>query len=211
MMIDGGFGYLQMGKAQWELLQTLNPQEVCLRAGIQWDTAGFYVVPFLNTIFKVNPSAARIESNTGTKLLKDSEFTLLILTYLTAAKNIPLKEQWVSEKDLKGGSFFFKGPHALPTRSLVCLYGYSAEKFLEDGTALGGISVPGYGDAAIQFNVLPRIPALIILWAADDEFPARISILFDPTIELHLPLDVILAFVHCLSIAIEEYSGKAGK
>ncbi|MBI3593004.1 MAG: DUF3786 domain-containing protein, partial [Nitrospirae bacterium] len=34
-------------------------------------------------------------------------------------------------------------------------------------------------------------PVALILWAADEEFPSRVDLLFDSTCELQLPLDII--------------------
>ncbi|MCK5094409.1 MAG: DUF3786 domain-containing protein, partial [Spirochaetes bacterium] len=56
--------------------------------------------------------------------------------------------------------------------------------------ALGGKPVE-MGDAAFQFQVLPRIPVVAVLWYADEEFDASAKLLMDATIEQHLPLDVI--------------------
>ena len=63
------------------------------------------------------------------------------------------------------------------------------------GETLGGKRI-NYGDAALEFRALPRVPLSCVLWAADEEFPAGVNFLFDPTIESHFPLDVILALVH---------------
>jgi len=35
----------------------------------------------------------------------------------------------------------------------------------------------------------------MVLWGADEEFPARLSCLFDASIEQHLPLDAIYGMV----------------
>jgi len=43
----------------------------------------------------------------------------------------------------------------------------------------------------VTFQALPRISVLFILWAADNEFPAKVNILFDPAIEDHFALDTI--------------------
>ena len=48
-----------------------------------------------------------------------------------------------------------------------------------------------YGDASLQLLPLPRIPISLTLWLEDDEFPARVDIMFDSTCELQLPTDII--------------------
>jgi hypothetical protein len=38
---------------------------------------------------------------------------------------------------------------------------------------------------------LPKVPTTVLLWTADDEFPARADLLFDATCSQHLPLDIL--------------------
>lgn len=67
----------------------------------------------------------------------------------------------------------------------------------------GGKYVPG-ADLSFQVMALPRIPVQVLLWLADEDFPARITFLFDATIEEHLPLDVIFGLVSELCFRLEE-------
>jgi hypothetical protein len=39
------------------------------------------------------------------------------------------------------------------------------------------------------------VPLAYVLWRGDEEFPPRISILLDATVETHLPLDIIWCMV----------------
>ena len=50
-----------------------------------------------------------------------------------------------------------------------------------------------------RIQALPRVPVACVLWVEDEEFPARVSFLFDPSIESHLQLDVVLALVRCIA------------
>ena len=59
--------------------------------------------------------------------------------------------------------------------------------------------MPEYGDLGLEFQALPRVPVACVLWVEDEEFPARVSFLFDPSIESHLQLDVVLALVRCVA------------
>jgi len=60
------------------------------------------------------------------------------------------------------------------------------------------------GDAAFRFQILPRIPVLVILWYGDEEFEASAKLLMDSTIDTHLPLDVIYAMaVELVNLLIE--------
>jgi hypothetical protein len=188
-----------LGDKQWKELQALTSEDVCRRASVCFDEKGCYVVPFMDKEYHVYPKDERIEGPENDVFVSDSEFVLLILTYLISAQDVLFEGKWVSEHELPGGDLFFKGPHQLPTAELVKRFGKDPEKFLEIGKAFGGKRLPEYGDVGLEFQVLPRVPIACVLWAEDEEFPARVSYLFDPTAASHFEhLDVILAFIRCV-------------
>lgn len=47
-------------------------------------------------------------------------------------------------------------------------------------------------DAAWLFTPLPRLPVMLLFWDRDDEFKAKVKLLFDETISLHLDIESIL-------------------
>jgi hypothetical protein len=73
---------------------------------------------------------------------------------------------------------------------------------------LGGIHAE-HGDASIRFLPFPEIPVTYVLWRADDEFPASVSVLFDASIGRWLALDMIFTLVWVLTERIVEDSGRA--
>ena len=131
--------------------------------------------------------------------LRDNpDFQLLIISYLLYAQNIEPLGKWISEKDVKGGSLFFRGPHALPSIPLERTFGDNGELFRDKAQALGG-QKQEFGDISMSFTVLPRISMTIVIWLKDEEFPARATFMFDSTIDSHLPLDVISAMVQSVT------------
>ena len=197
-MIESTFTPHPLGDKQWKELQSLKPEDVCCRASVRFDEKGFYVVPFMDKEYHVYPNEERVQGPTGDMLVSDSEFSLLLLTYLISAQDVFFGGRWVSEHDLPGGDLFFRGPHQLPTADLIARFGKDPEKLLEIGKTLGGKRLPEYGDVGLEFQVLPKIPVACVLWAEDEEFPARASVLFDPSLTSHFPLDVVLALVRCV-------------
>ena len=79
----------------------------------------------------------------------------------------------------------------MPVKKLEDSFGHDKESFSSAAHECGGEAVEG-GDAAFQFLVFPRIPVRVILWLADEEFPARVSYLFDRTANVHLQLDALI-------------------
>lgn len=82
----------------------------------------------------------------------------------------------------------------MPTEKLRAAFEGEPELLIKAGEALKA-SQRDFGDAAIEVLVLPRVPVTFVVWAADEEFGGRASILFDETADRQLALDAILAAV----------------
>ncbi|HSW64052.1 MAG TPA: DUF3786 domain-containing protein [Dissulfurispiraceae bacterium] len=164
--------------------------------------AGAHVEPFtedyqfwsLGAYLRVNPRQKTFEAQDalGAELMKKiSRFwRLTSLWYLASAQDLPLTGRLISPQEIKAGLAFFQGSHALPLQQLAGHYGNSPEGFLGAARRLGGTK-QNYGDAAMQIPAYPRIPVTIILWCADEEFPARTALLFDASAPNHLPVDAL--------------------
>jgi len=181
----------------WEELASLHPDEVCVRAEVRYHKdQKCYLVPFLNKAYACCPSRRIIENIKGGHPGNISfQFYLVLLTYLLRALSLGISSSMVTGNEIKGGNFFFKGPHALFTRPLENRFGHDPKAFLDAGLLLGGKATQ-FGDASFRLWPLPRIPMGYILWEADEEFPARLVITFDAHIDKHFPLDVIWAMVN---------------
>lgn len=183
----------------WDRLSKLHPTDVCNRTEALYNPAreGF-LLPVYNLRYLILPKEKkllRVEWN-DQPVEEDLRpfFYLMVLVYLTEAKEIKPTHTWISEKDLKGGSTFFRGPHSLQVEELEDLYGKNPDAFLKAGKKLGGNEIL-YGDKGFALEVLPKVPLAYILWKGDEEFPPKIGVLFDSTIESHLPLDMIWCLV----------------
>jgi hypothetical protein len=183
----------------WDKLSQLHPTDVCHRTEAIYNPAreGF-LLPVYNLRYLILPKEKkilRIEWND--KPVEESlhpYFSLMILVYLTEAKDIKPTHTWISEKDLKGGSTFFRGPHRLEVEGLINLFGKDPEAFFKTGRRLGGSEIL-YGDKGFVLEVFPKVPLAYILWKGDAEFPPKVSVLFDSTVESQLPLDIIWCMV----------------
>ena len=187
----------------WETLQKVNPEIISRNCEISFDQKdGFYRIPVLNDFYGIFPQDKRIVRLSGKRRVSEEkyqvELTLFLLYYLLGTKDIPLVGKRVSEKELKGGEMFFRGPHALPVNAIIEKFGQNPEGLIASGLLLGGKKVE-LGDASIELRPAPKVPVTYVLWAEDEEFPASVSILFDPTIQEFLPLDVIYGITILLS------------
>ncbi len=177
----------------WGILSRLDPSDVCRKAGVSYKN-GVYVLNSFGMGFSVSPREKMLSniSPEGAILLKKYSYfyNLSVLCYLINAKDIPLSGRLIKPSDIKGGSLFFRGTHALPLDKIAEKYGADKPAFIEKAGSLNG-KLLNYGDAAVELLPVPHIPATLILWLSDDEFPARADLLFDSTCEQHLPLDIM--------------------
>jgi hypothetical protein len=192
----------------WETLKGANPEKISRICKVSFDgQKGSYQIPMLDELYGVYPRDTKIVGlQGGERALAGKhrvELTLFLLHYLLGTKETSLEGKRVSEKELKGGEMFFRGPHTLPVKGIIEKFGRNPQGFMELGLKLGGKKVE-LGDASIELAAAPKIPVTYVLWAEDDEFPASVSILFDPTIQEFLPLDIIYGATIVLSHRLVE-------
>jgi hypothetical protein len=80
----------------------------------------------------------------------------------------------------------------MPTHKLEKAFGRNQDGFASLSRSHGGKAVDG-GDSAFEFLFFPRLPVRLILWLADEEFPARMIFLFDRSADQHFKLDGLWA------------------
>lgn len=179
----------------WEILATLDVDDVCRAAAVSYDRATEqYVVKSLGMDFLVAVKDRTISSAApgSDVLLKRLGyfFKLSILWYLVSAKDIACTGRVVKLQNVRGGEIFTMGSHILPLDKVAQRFGNNKEGFLQKGTGLGGERVK-YGDASVKLYPFPRVPAILTLWLEDEEFPARADLMFDSTCDMHLATDII--------------------
>ena len=194
----------------WEKLSAAHPTEVCNRTEAIYNPGREgYVLPVYNLRYLILPGLRKIlrlePNDQGVEEDLSPSFHLMVFVYLIEAKEINPSHTWVSEKDLKGGTTFFRGPHSLDVAALERLYGRDGDAFLRAGRRLGGSEIL-YGDKGFALEVFPKVPVAYVLWKGDEEFPPRIGVLFDSTIQDHFSLDVIWCMVAETSRRLVEVS-----
>lgn len=117
---------------------------------------------------------------------------LAAVNYLIGAKDLPLIGKWTAETQFPSGPLFFRGPHKMPTHMLENAFGRNQDSFASLSLSHGAKKADG-GDCAFDFFFFPRLPVRLILWIADEEFPARMIFLFDRSADQHFKLDGLWA------------------
>lgn len=171
-------------------LRKRDPEEICRNALCSFDiTNQSYILSFMDDGYIINPETKSMIRQKDKSRNIDILEGLTIIYYLLYAKEIRIKGEWISEKDIPGGGMFFTGPHTIPT-DMISRKFVNIEEFTRRVHELSGRTLE-MGDSACSLRVLPRVPVALIYWKGDDEYPVQTRMLFDRSISEHLSLDVI--------------------
>ena len=134
----------------WEELNKLDRNEVASRASVQYNTNNTcFLIPFLDRIYGCNPTQQFIRDTSETAEELSFQLYLVLLNYLIRVKPLGISGRMVTGQELKGGDFFFKGPHVLFTRPLEKRFDRDPDAFTEAGLRLGGAKME-FGDASFR-------------------------------------------------------------
>ena len=182
-------------------LSDKDPTDVCRRALCQYDrTMRSYTLSVWGEEIVIIPHQQKIECTRNGRL--EAYLNFFAIHYLLGATVTDISNTWISEKEIPGGVTFFRGPHRIPTECISSRFENALDEFSRWCERLGGDPL-SMADAAYRFEIVSRIPAAVLFWRGDDDFPAEAKILFDRTITDHLATDVIYA----LAVAICERLG----
>lgn len=199
---DNG-SHLQLQDIQWQDLEKRPLEELAnltLALPLPGDRLQFR---FLDTDIRVDIPNRRLMQVSGESdaPLEDPLLELATLVYLNQVDAVvPIDRDVVGLQDLKQ-SHFFVGPHELRTAKVLDRYGDDPDAFKAAVLALDGQLVD-MADGAGRLLPFPRIPLYFLLWVGDDEFPARLRVLFDRSIERFMPADAIWALVNRVARAL---------
>jgi len=190
----------------WQELASAPPAEVTRRTGAVWSGEA-YRLTCLHRVLQVDPGRRQVRVEGAESQDPGFRLCLTVLLYL-ARVNVAELGSPVSPLELPGGSTFFQnqGPHALPHAPLKDRWGREPESFRAAGRALGGEPRPA-GDAALAFRVFPGLTVEVILWTADEEFPAQVSFTVPGGLDRFWHLDAILGL---LQLLVQELLAAAG-
>lgn len=163
------------------------PQNIAFRAGVKYlEREKEIIIPFLNGEYRVHYPSGEVYEAQGRELSIASK--ILILHYLNSAEGVPLKNQWISFKELPSGQIYINPFHNRAIRPLIKFFGEQPESLLKAGIALGGVK-ESFGDVSIRIPVFPMVPVIYVVWIGDEEFPASGNVLFDASAPNYLPTE----------------------
>ncbi len=115
---------------------------------------------------------------------------LSLLSFLINGRDIPCSGNLVRPAEMSGMEAMVRGSHTLPLHKLTTHHADSIDGFLQRGATYGG-TPQSYGDASLLLEPFKVLPVVLILWVADEEFPARSDLLLDRSSESQVPADIL--------------------
>jgi len=118
---------------------------------------------------------------------------ILILIYVKTGGGGPLDNRWVSFEVLKGGGVKVEQIVREVEEPLVEMFSRAEAAMVKAVERLGGRLVADQpSDMAWVVPMLPKVPMLLLYWRADDEFSARVKVLFDRSADRFLDVETLM-------------------
>ena len=122
------------------------------------------------------------------------DICVICCKYLLLCPDVyPTKKEWVSFRDLKDSgpltTYFANDVE----RAIATCFAGRLEGLKEASKTLEGYppDIEVNYDLSMQFDALPRVPVMLLFNDADDEFPAKSSVLFERRAEKYLDAECL--------------------
>jgi hypothetical protein len=172
--------------------------QVCLFAPAHYLGEGRFAVQCLQESWHVDRLEKKISKEQGDFGGEwDRQVPFLILLYLASVHPDALAGIMGNDMELYYGTSPFAGPHELKTNDFIGVFGRDPESFRDAAQQLGG-RLLHRAQGAARFFVFPKLPVDLLLWRADEEFPAQVSILFDRNMPRYYPAAAVAVAVNLL-------------
>lgn len=179
--------------AQRDVLQNDSPEAVAERSGADWaprdPDSGRLTLSYFGSPLLIEVPGYRVSTPQGDAAPIMIEG--LVITYLEMAGGAPRAGEWIAFRDLPGGTFYHQAFTGYSGSRLAQHFGGNLAAFKRGAEAVGGLLLPGLGQAAYEFQVLPCLWLAVVYWLGDPEdgFPSQANVLFDGSSSQYMVLD----------------------
>ncbi|MHB0979644.1 MAG: DUF3786 domain-containing protein [Thermoleophilia bacterium] len=194
-----------------------DPAATALRAGARWSTGGENggtegggVLEFDALGAPVRISWPDLAFAGPPSLANNFAWRLIALHYLAMATGRAPGTDWVSYRELPDGLFYANTITREVEEPLARLFATDPEAFLAAGKPLGGTPAD-IADASLVFHPLPHVPVVFALWVEDDEFPAKMKVLYEREGTANLPLQDLRILADMLGAALRRGGRETGQ
>ncbi|HDH96926.1 MAG TPA: DUF3786 domain-containing protein [Proteobacteria bacterium] len=148
-----------------------------------------------------------VDAETGEPLPLWSQ--ILILHYLRDVKEgVEPAGRWITFKEVPSGEFYLSAFNRRSKDLAIKFFGHNPDLLHEVAPRLGGERFTEVGDVSYLFRVFPKVPVVLVMYRADEEFPPDANILFDATIPEFLCTEDIAVISTMLVVALGKLAQK---
>ena len=173
--------YKNARKLAIEKLATISFDAILERTGFESVEANRFRISFLNRVYYLSFPELEFEDEAESQKEVPIQEQILILHYMLSPPPTTLTDNWISYREIPGASFYYSAFVKRAIDPLKKVFGQNVDGLLRAGEILDG-KIIDTGDVGYEFRPFPNIPVRLILWAADDEFPAEANIVFNENI-----------------------------
>lgn len=149
---------------------------------------GVLLMKCLGRDFSITPDGDIITQGRITPWIK-----ILLLHYIRTSGKGGLTGKWVSYSELRGGMVKISSFQRDCEEPMRELFERDFDKASTALARLGAEKQEGFPTPhAWQLFLLPRIPVMVLYWPKEEDFPARIKILFDASADRFLDAESII-------------------
>jgi hypothetical protein len=176
---------LALASAQQQL-RALDLRQVAEQSAAEWHEdrgGGGFEIAFLNRRYRVELPGAEVRDEAGEEppLVR----RVLILHYLIQAQGKELTRRWVDFRSLPGGVVYYPVFRGRVIARLVRMFGERPQALIAAAAPLGGRAI-AMADWAVEILAFPRVPVVLALWEASDEFAPEGTIMYDDALPAYL-------------------------
>jgi hypothetical protein len=183
-----------------EKLKAMDFDGQCEKSGVKIIDSGAEV-EFIDRKYLVNREGFEVTSadkGPGPELWEE----IVILHYLITADGSGPTGDLISYKQVPDGAPYVAVFNRRTSEILLSVFDDRLPALIETAKRIGAHEVSGHGDLAFKIRALPKVEYLFVIYQADPEFPAEIKILFDSSIQNHLPAEDITVLCQMICIKI---------
>ncbi|MFN2279462.1 MAG: DUF3786 domain-containing protein [Candidatus Promineifilaceae bacterium] len=156
------------------------------RTGAVRDNGGFLLAVWNRCIAINGQDFIAVDRESGQSC--DPLTQAMLAYYFYTSDGYPAADEWIAFRDLPDGQFYSSAFQGYTGNKLARVFGDDIAAFTRAARSLDGRRL-AFGDAAYSFQAVPRIHVAAVCWLGDEDFPTSYRILFDRSIEHHLPTD----------------------
>jgi hypothetical protein len=156
------------------------------RTGAVRDNGGFLLAVWNRCIAINGQDFIAVDRESGQSC--DPLTQAMLAYYFYTSDGYPAADEWIAFRDLPDGQFYNSAFQGYTGNKLAQVFGDDIAAFTRAARSLDGRRL-AFGDAAYSFQAVPRIHVAAVCWLGDEDFPTSYRILFDRSIEHHLPTD----------------------